>query len=126
MCSKKCLLKHFRNVAEDFRLKVPSVIKQKNESQNGCCKKTKHAKFSKKRTFLIPCKHTFVCVSRGKKCSFFGKFGVLFFSCNTLFKIHPFDILSTVFCIHCFFIAVFSVASGKFGSASNVLGLFNI
>ena len=31
-----------------------SVIKQKGESQNGCFKKTKHAKFPEKRTFLIP------------------------------------------------------------------------
>ena len=29
-----------------------SVISQKGESQNGCFKKTKHAKFSEKRTFL--------------------------------------------------------------------------
>ena len=30
-----------------------SAIKQKSESQNGCYKKTKHDKFSKKCTFLI-------------------------------------------------------------------------
>ena len=29
-----------------------SVIRQKGESQNGCFKKTKHAKFCEKRTFL--------------------------------------------------------------------------
>ena len=29
-----------------------SVIRQKGESQNGCFKKTKHAKFFEKRTFL--------------------------------------------------------------------------
>ena len=29
-----------------------SVIRQKGESQSGCFKKTKHAKFSEKRTFL--------------------------------------------------------------------------
>ena len=43
------------------------LIRQKGESQNGCFKKTKHAKFSQKR------------ISGGKKCSFFGKFGVLCF-----------------------------------------------
>ena len=48
-----------------------SVIRQKCESQNGCFKKTKHAKCSEKRTYL--------CVSGGKKCSFFGKFGMLCF-----------------------------------------------
>ena len=31
-----------------------SVIRQKGESQNGCFKKAKHAKISKKQTFLIP------------------------------------------------------------------------
>ena len=31
-----------------------SVIRQKGESQNGCFKKAKHAKFSEKQTFLTP------------------------------------------------------------------------
>ena len=31
---------------------VSSVIRQKGESQNGCFKKTKYAKFPEKRTFL--------------------------------------------------------------------------
>ena len=31
-----------------------SVIRQNGESQNGCFKKTKHAKFPEKRTFLTP------------------------------------------------------------------------
>ena len=33
---------------------LPGVLKQKGESQNRCFKKTKHAKFSEKRTFLTP------------------------------------------------------------------------
>ena len=48
---------------------ITSVIRQKGESQNGCFKKTKHAKFAEKRMIRIG----------GKKCSFFGKFGVLSF-----------------------------------------------
>ena len=40
-------------------------------SQNGCYKKTKYDKFSEKRTY--------VRVSGGKKCSFFGKFGLFCF-----------------------------------------------
>ena len=32
--------------------KISSVTRQKGESQNGCFKKTKHAKFSEKQTFL--------------------------------------------------------------------------
>ena len=39
-----------------------SVIRQKSESQNGCFKKTKHAKFSKKRTFLTPWYALFSCI----------------------------------------------------------------
>ena len=31
-----------------------SVIRQKGESQNGCNKKAKRAKYFKKRTFLTP------------------------------------------------------------------------
>ena len=59
-----------------------SVVRQKGESQNGCFKKTKHVKFSEKRTFLLRVR-TLMCVSGkgsgGKKCSFFGKFGVFCF-----------------------------------------------
>ena len=43
------------------------------ESQNGSFKKAKHAKISEKQTFLT------LCVSAGKKCLFFGNFGVLCF-----------------------------------------------
>ena len=53
-----------------------SLIRQKCESQNGCFKKTKQAKFSKKQIFLTP---WYMCVSRSKKYFFFGKFGVLCF-----------------------------------------------
>ena len=57
--------------------KISSVTRQKGESQNGCFKKTKHAKFSKKRTFFTP-SYAHLCILGGK-CSFFGKFGVLCF-----------------------------------------------
>ena len=50
-----------------FIFLISSVIRQNCEFQNGCLKKTKHAKLAK---------HTYVCVSGGKKCSFFGKVGV--------------------------------------------------
>ena len=33
---------------------ILSVIRQKDESQNGCFKKTKYAKFSEKQDFFIP------------------------------------------------------------------------
>ena len=35
-----------------FQNIITSVIRRKGESQNGCFKKTKHIKFSEKRTFL--------------------------------------------------------------------------
>ena len=67
---------------------------QKSESQNGCFKKTKHAKFSEKRTFPTPWYAHVVCVSGGKKFSFFGKFRLLLFW-NTHFEIRPFALLPT-------------------------------
>ena len=57
--------------------------RRKGESQNGCLKKTKRAKFSKKRTFLTPAlpplKRTRACISGVKKCSFSANFGMLCF-----------------------------------------------
>ena len=47
--------------------------------QNGCFEKTKHVKFSKKLTFIT--------VSGGKKCSFFGKFDVLCFLETPVFRV---------------------------------------
>ena len=51
-------LKLWRSFTESAELKYTidyinkSVIRQKGESQTGCFKKTKHAKFFEKRTFL--------------------------------------------------------------------------
>ena len=54
-----------------------SGIRQKVESQNECFKKAKHAKISENKYFLPSDTHTYVCVSGGKKCLFFGNFSVL-------------------------------------------------
>ena len=54
-------------------------LQQKGESQNGCYKKAKHAKFSEKQTFLTPWYVNIRVHIRGTKYSFFGKFGVLCF-----------------------------------------------
>ena len=56
---------------------IMSAIRQTGKSQNGCYKKTKRTKFSRKEHFLPSDTHTYVCVTAGKKCSFFGKFGVV-------------------------------------------------
>ena len=51
---------------------ILSVLRQKGESYlNGGYKKTKHVKFSEKRTFLTP-RHAY----GGKKCSFLTKIAV--------------------------------------------------
>ena len=52
--------------------------------RQGRFKKTKHAKFSAKKRFLPLDTHTYVCVSGGKKCLLFGKFG------EFCFLKHPF------------------------------------
>ena len=65
---------------------MSSVIRQKGESQND--KKIKHAKFFENEHFLPPDTHRYVCVSGGKKCSFFfQKIWRASFSCNTRFEI---------------------------------------
>ena len=43
--------------SRDFKItsvSISSALKQKGQSQSGCYKKTKHEKFSEKRTFLTP------------------------------------------------------------------------
>ena len=67
-----------------FPVNLSSGIRQKGESQNGCFKKAKHAKISEKQTFLTP-----VCVSGGKKCLFFGNFGVLCFLETPVLRFAP-------------------------------------
>ena len=76
-----------------------SAIRQKGESQNRGNKKTKHSKFSEKLLFLTPW-DTCVYVSWGKKCFFFGKFGVFFFSCYLCFEIRPFALSQTYWTIN--------------------------
>ena len=45
--------------------------------------------FPKNEHFLPPGKHTYLCVSGGKKCSFFGKYGVLCFLETPLLRFLP-------------------------------------
>ena len=44
---------------------ISPVIKQKDDSQNGYLKKTKHAKFSEKRIFLTPLISACTCAYHG-------------------------------------------------------------
>ena len=56
---------------------VSSVIRQKRANlKTGVSRKQSTPKFPKNKHFLP---HTYVCVSGGKKCLFFGNFGVLCF-----------------------------------------------
>ena len=56
------------------------------QSQSGFTRKQSLPNFLKNEHFLPPR----MCVSRGKKCLFFGKNWRSLFSCNTRFDIHPF------------------------------------
>ena len=47
--------------------------------KTGVSRKQSTPNFPKNEHFLPPDTHTYVCVSGGKKCSFFGKFGMLCF-----------------------------------------------
>ena len=42
--------------------------------------------FRQNEHFLLPDTHTYLCVSEGKKCSFFEKFGVLCFLVTSILK----------------------------------------
>ena len=62
-------------------------IRQKGESKNGCCMKTKHAKFSEKRIFLNPDTHTYQGI--------FWKIWQALFSCYLCFEVRLFALLPT-------------------------------
>ena len=70
------VLKILANFAIIFHSIISSVIRQKGQSQNGCYKKKSMPNFLKNEYYLLPDKHTYVCLSGGKKCLFFGKFPV--------------------------------------------------
>ena len=65
----------------DFCQRLNSlVIRQKDEFQNGLFQENKACQnFAKNEHFLPYDMHMYVCISGGKKCSFFGKFGMLCF-----------------------------------------------
>ena len=68
-----------KNLLNNFFRKLPICSHFVGNKAKGCFKKTNHAKFSEKQTFLTPW-YAHVCGHiRGKKCSFFGKFGVVCF-----------------------------------------------
>ena len=75
----KCLESSWAVFNRVFMNNKATVIRQKGESQNGCFKKAKHAKFSEKRTFFTPWyAHTRSLLSW-----------------NTRFEIRPFALLLT-------------------------------
>ena len=65
---------------------ITSAIRQKGESQNGCYKKTKHAKVFEKRTFRTPWYAHARVRTWSKKCLFFGEFGVLCFLLTSVLR----------------------------------------
>ena len=80
--SRLICCEHFEEMKSWFSLKsFSSIIRQKCESQNGCFKKTKRAKYFEKPTFLTPwCAHVRAL-----------------FSWNTRFEIRPFALLPTFY-----------------------------
>ena len=72
---------------------ISSVIRQKGESQNGCFKKTKHAKFSEERTFLTPWNAR---AYQGVRNVRFLENLACFVFLNTRFEIRPFAFLPTI------------------------------
>ena len=81
-----------------------SLIRQKGESQNGCFRKAKHAKFSEKQIFLTPW-HAHVRVFQEKKArKIFPKTDIskpLLYSWNTSFEIRPSALLPTLYGEYC-------------------------
>ena len=72
-----------------------SVVRQKGESQNRCFRKTKQVKFSGKRIpYPLIGTHTST-YQGGKKGSFFGKFGVLYFPETPALRFALFALLPT-------------------------------
>ena len=69
---------------------ILSVIKQKGKSQDKGYKKTKHAKFSKKRTFLPLDTSAY---QRIRNACFSENWRALF-SCNLCLKIRPFFLIT--------------------------------
>ena len=89
------------------------AIMQKGESQNGCFKKNKTPNCPENERFLPSDTHI-LCVSGGKKCSLFGKFGILCFFLKHPFWDSPFCLITVVmwyrevFCDGIFFVFGFN------------------
>ena len=58
------------------RANLETSLTRKQSTQN----------FPKNEHFLPPDMHTYVCVSGGKKCSIFGKFGMLCFLVTSVLR----------------------------------------
>ena len=73
------------------------VIRQKGETQNGGNKKTKHVKFSEKRTFLTPWDAQVRVRIMGWEKFVFRKIWHVLLSCYLCFKICPFALLPKLY-----------------------------
>ena len=61
--------------------------KPKGQISKGCCKKTKHAKFKKKKNIFYPLRRKRTCAYQGsQECLFFGKFSVLSFLVSSVMR----------------------------------------
>ena len=86
----RCHLKRLNNIL----IANSAVIRQKSESQNRCFKKTKHAKFSEKRTFLTPWYAHVTCAYQGIRNVRFSENLVCFVFLKHLFWDSPFCLIT--------------------------------
>ena len=86
-----------RNVVMPLSIDLSPVIRRKDETQNGGNKKTKHAKFSEKRPLLTLCYAHIRVRIKGKKWSFFRKFGVLCYLVTSVLRFALFTLSLTLF-----------------------------
>ena len=65
-----------------------SAIRQNAHLKMGFTRKLSTLNFPRSEHFLPRDTHTYVCVSGGKKCSIFRKFGVLYFLVTSILRFH--------------------------------------
>ena len=94
----------------------------------GVTRKQRTPNFLKHEHFSLPDTHTCVCVSGGKKCSFFGKFGVLCFLVTPVLRFAIFLIADELVALLClllhFQVDVLIRSRGVFRTLSNKDGFY--
>ena len=131
VCSEVYICCKYRR--EKFRIcycvNKSSAIRQKGESRNGCYKKTKHAKFSEKRTFLTPGYARDFVGNKAlltKYLLYIPNWQVVLLRCNTdiYYEVPSLGSMILLYFWWCWASWFFGVRSNHFHSSSLVLFLF--